>query len=263
MLLQERGLSPRHRLGQNFLHDHNILSKLVDASDVQTGDLVLEIGPGTGSLTEELLERGCEVVACELDRGLVGLLHDRFGDSISLIEGDCLTKKQLHPEVVERLAGRPWRLVSNLPYQIASPLLVTLLTSHPECLGSVVTIQHEVAQRLMAQVDTKAWGVLSILVQRIAEVSLVTKVPNTCFWPQPKVTSACVKVVPEAKRKSQDNEEFGKFVTSLFSNRRKQLGSILGRDHKFPKSISADARPSTLPIKQLELLYESVRTSKD
>ena len=262
-MLQERGLSPRHRLGQNFLHDHNILSKLVDASDVQPGDLVLEIGPGTGSLTEELLARGCEVVACELDRGLVGILQDRLGDSIKLIHGDCLIKKQLHPEVIDQLADGPWRLVSNLPYQMASPLLVTLLTSHPECLGSFVTIQHEVAQRLMAKVGTSGWGVLSILVQRLAEVSMITKVPNTCFWPQPKVTSACVKVIPHAMSKNQGNDGFGKFITSLFSNRRKQLGTILGRDHDFPENILADARPSTLTIDQLEKLYETVKTSAD
>ncbi len=239
------------------------MSKLVDASGVQSGDVVLEIGSGTGSLTEELLARGCKVVACELDQGLVGILHERFGDSITLIQGDCLVKKQLHPEVIEQLAGRSWRLVANLPYQIASPLLVTLLSSHPECLGSVVTIQHEVAQRLMAKVGTASWGVLSILVQRLAEVSMITKVPNTCFWPQPKVTSACVKVIPRAICKPNTDDEFGIFITSLFSGRRKQLGSILGRDHKFPESITADARPSTLTIEQLELLYESVRTSAD
>jgi len=262
-MLQERGLSPRHRLGQNFLHDHNILSKLVDASDVQAGDVVLEIGPGTGTLTDELLIRGCEVVACELDPGLVGILQDRFGDSIKLIQGDCLVKKQLHPEVVELLAGRPWRLVSNLPYQVASPLLVTLLTSYPECLGSFVTIQHEVAQRLMAKVGTSAWGVLTILVQRLAKVSMITKVSNTCFWPQPKVNSACVRVIPHARSKTQSNEGFGKFITSLFSSRRKQLGTILGRDHDFPDNILADARPSTLTIDQLERLYETVKTSAD
>lgn len=224
---------------------------------------MLEIGPGTGSLTEELLVRGCEVVACELDRGLVGLLQDRFGDSIKLVEGDCLVKKKLHPEVSDLLAGRPWKLVSNLPYQLASPLLVTLLTSHSECLGSYVTIQHEVAMRLMAHVGSSAWGVLSILVQRHAEVSMITKVPNTCFWPQPKVTSACVKVIPHAKSKVQGSEGFGKFVTSLFSNRRKQLGTILGRDHDFPDTIPADVRPSTLTIDQLEILYKTVKTSAD
>ena len=243
------------------MHDHNILSKLVDASEVQSGDIVLEIGPGTGSLTEELLFRGCEVVACELDRGLFGLLKDRFGDSIRLIQGDCLIKKQLNPEVVEQLTGRSWRLVANLPYQVASPLLVTLLMSHPDCVGSVVTIQHEVAQRLMARSGTASWGVLSILVQRLADVSLITKVSNTCFWPQPKVTSACVKVIPHRGRKLESSKEFALFITSLFSNRRKQLGSILGRDFKFPETIAADARPSTLTIEQLELLYESFRTS--
>lgn len=260
-MLQERGLSPLHRLGQNFLHDHNILTKLVDGSGVQEGDTVLEIGPGTGSLTEELLERGCDVIACEIDQGFVTLLQDRLGQSIHLIQGDCLLKKQLHPEIVTALGDRPWRLVSNLPYQIASPLLVTLLTSHPNCLSSVVTIQQEVAQRLMAKVDSSAWGVLSILVQRLAEVSLITKVPNTCFWPQPKVMSACVKVTPNAKSKSNDNAEFATFITMLFASRRKQLGSILGRDHAFPDGVSQDARPSTLTIAQLELLHESVRTS--
>ena len=260
-MLQERGLSPIHRLGQNFLHDQNILSKLVDASGVQKGDTVLEIGPGTGSLTEELLERGCDVVACEIDQGLATLLQDRLGQSIHLIHGDCLVKKKLHPEIVAALGDRSWRLVSNLPYQIASPLLVSLLSNHPNCLGSVVTIQQEVAQRLMAKVDTSAWGVLSILVQRLADVSLITKVPSTCFWPQPKVTSSCVKVIPHAKSKSQDNTEFGTFVTKLFAGRRKQLGTILGRDQKLPEGIFQDARPSTLTIAQLESLHESVKTS--
>jgi 16S rRNA (adenine1518-N6/adenine1519-N6)-dimethyltransferase len=260
-MLEGYGLSPLHRLGQNFLHDHNILNKLVDASGVIEGDLVLEIGPGTGTLTETLLDRGCSVIACELDRGLAGLLEDRLGDSITLIHGDCLEKKQLNKEVAAKLGDRNWRLVANLPYQIASPLIVDILTHHPNCLGQFVTIQYEVAQRLMASVDSKDWGVLSILVQRLANVSIITKAPNTCFWPQPKIMSACVAIVPNQNAK-RIQDGFAQFVTSLFSKRRKQLGSILGRDFPFPDGISAEQRPSTLSIHQLELIYEISQSNK-
>ena len=261
-MLEAYGLSPLHRLGQNFLHDHNILNKLLDASGVAEGDVVLEIGPGTGTLTETLLERGCTVVACELDKGLTELLTDRLGDSITLIHGDCLQKKQLNKEVVDALGDRKWRLVANLPYQIASPLIVSLLSNHPNCLGQFVTIQYEVAQRLLAKVDSENWGVLSILVQRLADVSLITKAPNTCFWPKPKITSACVGIVPTTFESLPNNKEFALFVTALFAKRRKQLGSIIGRDRELPEGIQADARPSTLTIEQLEMLFQIVKTLK-
>jgi len=259
-MLDEYGLSPLHRLGQNFLHDHNILNKLIDASDVQEGDVIVEIGPGTGALTEVLLERGCTVIACELDKGLTGLLRDRFGDSIELIHGDCLCKKHLNPELVDAIGAQQWKLVANLPYQIASPLIVDVLTNQHGCLGQFITIQYEVAQRLMAQVDSKDWGVLSILVQRLGTVSLITKVPNTCFWPQPKIRSACVCILP--KQNAPIEREFALFVTMLFASRRKQLGSIVGRELQFPQGVTAEMRPSTLTIAQLEELYKIVRTSK-
>ena len=254
-MLDERGLSPRHRFGQNFLHDHNVLSKLVDAAGLEEGDLVLEVGPGTGTLTEVLLEKGCRVVACEIDRGLSDLLEDRLGDSIQLIRGDCLHKHHLNEEINAALADEPWKLVSNLPYQIASPLIVDLLANHPGCAGEFVTIQLEVAQRLLAKVNTSAWGVLSILTQRLADVSLITKVSPTCFWPPPKITSACVSIVRRVSLPIGENASFAKFVTRLFSARRKQLGTILGRDTTLPEGIAASARPSTLTIEQLEHLW--------
>ncbi|MDP7005465.1 MAG: 16S rRNA (adenine(1518)-N(6)/adenine(1519)-N(6))-dimethyltransferase RsmA [Phycisphaerales bacterium] len=260
-MLQEYGLSPLHKLGQNFLHDHNILNKLVDFSKVNEGDLVLEVGPGTGGLTEVLLERGCRVIACELDKGLTELLKDRFGKSINLVHGDVLFRKQLNSQVVEEIGSQQWKLVANLPYQIASPLIVDVLSNHHNCLGLYITIQHEVAMRLMAEVDSSDWGVLSILVQKLSNVSLITKVPNTCFWPQPKITSACVAITPKSDSKKKSNEEFNKFVTMLFSKRRKQLGSILGRDMEYPIGILESSRPSTLTIDQLESLYEVVKNA--
>jgi len=262
-MLDAYGLSPLHKLGQNFLHDHNILTKLVDSSGASEGDLVVEIGPGTGTLTEALLDRGCRVIACELDRGLAGLLQDRFGNSIELIHGDCLKSKHLNQEVVKHIGSDQWRLVANLPYQIASPLLVDVLANHSNCLGQFVTIQYEVSRRLMADVNSSDWGVLSILVQRLAVVSLITKVPNTCFWPQPKITSACVKVLPKNVNNSIPHAEFAKFVTRLFASRRKQLGSIVGRKLCFPDGVTAEMRPSTLSISQLEELYTIVKISGD
>ena len=259
-MLDEYGLSPLHRLGQNFLHDHNILTKLVDASAIQENDLVVEVGPGTGALTEVLLERGCRVIACELDKGLTGLLRDRYGDSIKLIHGDCIKKKKLNEEIVHAIGTQEWRLIANLPYQIASPLLVDILTNHRTCLGQYVTVQYEVAQRLMAKVDSPEWGVLSILVQRLANVSLITKVPNSCFWPRPKIMSACIRIEPNGLSQ-MPFPDFAPFVTQLFSQRRKQLGSILGRNLKFPEGVTAQMRPSTLTIPQLELLCTLVKTS--
>src|SRR5690606_14845366 len=109
----------------------NLVVKLVDEARVGPGELVLEVGPGTGTLTEELLARGCEVVACELDRGLAALLRDRLGanDRFTLVEGDCLGgKRHVSPAVVEALGGRPFVLVANLPYGAATPLMLALLT---------------------------------------------------------------------------------------------------------------------------------------
>ena len=257
-MLAARGLSPRHKLGQNFLHDHNILGKLVDAAEVSSGDVVLEIGPGTGTLTETLVERGCEVIACELDTGLADLIEERLGSRVRLVRGDCMSKRTLNPEVLSAIDGRQFKLVANLPYQVASPLIVELFTHCKNCEGQFVTIQYEVAQRLLAQVDSEDWGVLSILVQRLADVELITKAPPTCFWPQPKVVSACVALFPNKNKSDIDDDEFATFVASLFAKRRKQIGTILGRRTILPEDISPDARPSTFTIEQLERLFKQV-----
>ncbi len=133
-ILSERGLRPRKRFGQNFLHDQNQILKLVDAASIGPGELVLEVGPGTGALTEALLDRGASVIACEIDRDLAAILGERFGGRINLIVGDCLKgQRELNDDVAAAISGRRFRLVANLPYQIASPLMAALLMDHPHC----------------------------------------------------------------------------------------------------------------------------------
>ncbi|MGA1393848.1 MAG: ribosomal RNA small subunit methyltransferase A, partial [Phycisphaerales bacterium] len=163
-ILSERGLRPRHRFGQNFLIEPMHLRRLVEAASIAAGDAILEVGPGTGTLTEELLASGARIVASEIDRDLASLLRERFGDVIQLVEGDVLSaKRSIAAEVTGSMGGREFKLVSNLPYQIASPLLA-ILASDPRCLGCFVTVQREVADRLGAGPGKSDYGPLSVVV---------------------------------------------------------------------------------------------------
>ena len=252
-LLAARGLTPRHRFGQNFLHDHGKILELVDAADLQPGEAVLEVGPGTGALTECLLEREVRVIAVEIDRDLAGLIRDRFGNRITLVEGDCLAKgRRLAPEVVSALDGSAFKLVANLPYQAASPLMASLLMHHPECCGQWVTIQKEVVDRLVANPGTKAWGPLTAIVRAFASARRIAILPPGCFWPAPKVTSAMAELRPcPQKSRPSDPDGFARFVTKLLSQRRKQIGGILGRDVTASLAIEPQTRAETLSAEQL------------
>lgn len=251
-LLASRGLRPRHRFGQNFLIEPVHLRALLARSGAASGDLVLEVGPGTGVLTDLLVDAGVEVVACEIDRDLASLVAERFGDRIRLVVGDALpSKRTLSPPVVEALAGRPFRLVANLPYAIASPLLA-VLAGTPGFGGGGATIQREVADRLAASPGSRAYGPLSVVVQSRFTVERIAELPPGCFWPPPEVTSAMVRLspleVPLVEASALDG--FGRFVGTIFGRRRKQLGSILGRDRELPSGIDADMRPERLSVAQ-------------
>lgn len=270
-ILAQHGLSPRKALGQNFLLDHNLIRKLVDASGVGAGDVVLEVGPGTGTLTEELLSRGCRVIACELDHGLARMLRARLASptagSITLIEGDCLEGKHaLHEELTRTLremtgesmgkspgadGGRGFRLVANLPYGAASPLMTTLLASWKNCLSMHVTIQREVADRLLARPGTNEYGTLGIIAQAAAEISLVATLPPECFWPRPDVKSAMVSIVRRDVALTDDLPRLAACCQKVFGQRRKQIGSVLGRGFAFPAGIEASQRAEQLSVQQL------------
>lgn len=279
-MLEERGLSPRKAFGQNFLIDHNLIRKLVDASGVGPGDVVLEVGPGTGTLTEELLSRGCFVVAAEIDRGLAQLLRERFGpmgERFVLVEGDCLDGKKALADplmtavnaMIDRAArgkanpGRVFRLVSNLPYGAGTSVMAILLADHPNCVGQAVTIQKEVAERLLAPAGSRDFGPVSVLAQAVAEMKLVATLPPECFWPRPDVTSAMATLARRERPLTGEPRALLDIAQRIFERRRKQLGGALaglvGNEFEFPDGIGRTMRAEQLSIAQFVALADAIR----
>jgi 16S rRNA (adenine1518-N6/adenine1519-N6)-dimethyltransferase len=205
--------------------DGNLLRLLAEAGEIRRGQTVIEVGPGTGSLTEELLAAGARVVAVEIDRDLAQLLRDRIGDraDFTLIEADALDGKHaLCPELRELIAGatEPVSLVANLPYQIASPLVIEMLIAGVELLA--FTVQREVAQRLKAVAGDDQYGPLSVMANLLAEVEILRRIPPQAFWPAPKIESSLVRM-RRHDRLGNDAAEFSRFVHSVFSYRRKMI----------------------------------------
>ena len=267
-ILDSRGISPKKSLGQNFLIDHNLIRKLVDAARLAPGDLVLEVGPGTGTMTEELLARGAEVVACELDDHLAAMLAERArtidgGARLTIVHADCLEKddgeKRLNRQVRGILHHRPFALVSSLPYGAGTPLLSTLLLHHPECSRMAATVQREVADRILAPPGTRDRGGLSVVAQALCDARRIATAPPECFWPRPDVTSAMVLLERRERPLTPEPLRLSEFCRRLFASRRKQLGAILGRATPWPAGIDPAARPEALTVEQIETLRLAVR----
>lgn len=270
-LLAMAGHEPKKALGQNFLIDHNLIRKLVDASGVLSGDLVLEIGPGTGALTVELLERGCQVIACELDRDFVRVLDETLGQQfpefLNLIEGDCLANKRaVHDQIIDSIDGREFKLVANLPYHAATPLMLALMTQHPNCIGMYTTIQHEVVERFGASPNSKTYGTISIIAQCLGNVGTVAKLAPGCFWPQPSVGSAMMRWDRFAESNQIEDPEWwatmADMVQSLFQRRRKKLAGSVKTMTKtpidWPDGVSPDARIDALSPNQVNALCKAI-----
>jgi 16S rRNA (adenine1518-N6/adenine1519-N6)-dimethyltransferase len=246
-LLAARGIQLTKSLGQNFLHDGNQLRRIIEAAELGKTDKVLEIGPGLGPLTELLLETAGEVLAIEKDARLVEFLRDRF--VISKLKTQNSKFDLLHADALEFLKHESrdwndWKLVANLPYSVASPILVELAGGAHPPQKIVATLQLEVAQRLMARAGDKDYGVLTLLVQLDFEPCDSFKIPKGCFFPEPDVDSACVildrrvtPLLPEDQR-----ETFVKIVKRAFSQRRKMMLKLLREDWPVEKLEQAFAK---------------------
>ena len=270
-ILARAGSEPRQRFGQNFMIDQNLVRLVADAGIVAPADVVIEVGPGTGTLTEELLSRGGEVVAVEIDRDLAAALRDRFGsnDRFHLIEGDALAGKHgINEELKGRLAAvsqaaRPRKLVANLPYNIASPLVIDLLIEGIDLLA--FTVQKEVADRLRARAGSDAYGPLSAMAQLLSRVELLRTLPPQAFWPPPKIDSALVRLTRD-DRLGPAARDFSRFVHQLFSFRRKTLRRALaqaGYDGAArvlaAQQIDPQHRPEVLTPEQLLALFRALK----
>src|SRR5450432_439911 len=258
-LLAAIDAEPRKRFGQNFMIDQNLVRVVAEAGMISPRDVVIEVGPGTGTLTEELLARAGKVIAIEIDRDLAKLLRERFGanEKFELIEGDALAGKHELNEVMHaRIAAVPrtacYKLVANLPYNIASPLVIEMLIAGVDLLA--FTVQKEVADRLRATVNDDAYGPLSVVAQMLSRVEVLRTLPPQVFWPAPKIESALVRMTRE-NRLADRAADFSKFVHEIFGFRRKTLRkaiSLAGHDVKLLEKCGIDPqlRPENLTPEQ-------------
>ncbi len=255
-LLNAYGIRPKKRYGQHFLHDSHQMDRVVAAAGIVPGDVVLEVGPGTGALSEHILERGAKLVAVEVDRDLQPILEnqlaERFGDRVTLIFDDVLSGKHtINPTVRQAMGTRDFKLISNLPYNIASPLLANLATKRLGMSMAVVTIQREVAARLMASPGSKEYGPFGVIMEAMCHVQRVASVSSGCFWPEPNVESMVIRLNRRNPPLTDDPDALAALIHRLFTKRRKQLGTILGRTTTLPADISPSARPDQLSVAQL------------
>lgn len=242
-LLSSAGVSPNKRLGQHFLIDLNLMRMLVETANIQKEDVVLEVGCGTGSMTEALAEKASRVIAVELDRNLSEIAGKQLAKSenIEIINTDILESKNTLSQTVTKaldLAGKkyPGRilLVANLPYSAASPVIMNLVTGPTTADGMYATVQKEVADRMTAAPESSDYGILSIFLNATGDVKTIRTLKPAVFWPPPKVDSAMVGFVRNKAKSDRiaNMELFSKIVHLFMGHRRKTLLSCskLARD---------------------------------
>ena len=238
-LFEAHGLQAKSKLGQNFLIDLNLLDLIVRTAELDKTDAVLEVGTGTGSLTARLSDHAAVVVTVEVDTSIAPVARQVIGErpNVRFVFGDALAgKNNLNPEMLAAwdeaatASGCTRRkLVANLPYVIATPLVTNLLIARTDIERMVVMVQWEIAERMRAAAGTKDYNSMSVLVQSVADVEVVRKVAPTNFHPRPKVDSAIVLIRPNPEKRAKvgDVAKFRTFLRDLYTQRRKNLRQAL------------------------------------
>ena len=229
-VLQKYNFSFQKKFGQNFLIDTHVLDKIIQSANITKDDMVLEIGPGIGTMTQYLADAAREVTAVEIDDALIPILQDTLKewDNVSVIHGDIL-KTDIRKIADEKNQGRPIKVVANLPYYITTPIIMGLFESHVPVDSITVMVQKEVADRMQVGPGTKDYGALSLAVQYYAKPYIVANVPPNCFMPRPKVGSAVIRLerYEEPPVKVKDEKLMFRIIRASFNQRRKTLANGL------------------------------------
>lgn len=225
-VIQKHGFRFQKKYGQNFLIDTHVLDKIVSAAGVTKDDLVLEIGPGIGTMTQYLAEAAREVVAVEIDKNLIPILEETLSeyDNVTILNEDIL-KVDIAALAEEKNGGKPIKVVANLPYYITTPIIMGLFESGVPLDNITIMVQKEVADRMQVGPGTKDYGALSLAVQYYAKPEIVANVPPNCFIPRPNVGSAVIRLTryPEPPVKVEDPKKMFALIRASFNQRRKTL----------------------------------------
>lgn len=225
-VLQKYNFTFQKKFGQNFLIDTHVLDKIIRSAEITKEDMVLEIGPGIGTMTQYLACAAGKVVAVEIDKALIPILEDTLEgyENVQIINDDVL-KVDITKLVEEENGGRPVKVVANLPYYITTPIIMGLFESHVPLKSITVMVQKEVADRMQVGPGTKEYGALSLAVQYYASPYIVANVPPNCFMPRPKVGSAVIRLerYEQPPVKVEDEKLMFRIIRASFNQRRKTL----------------------------------------
>ena len=270
-IMDKYHITANKNLGQNFLIDDDTVSGIVDAANVSKDNLIIEIGPGLGTLTKELLDRAGKVICIELDKRMIEILNDRFSmyDNFKVLNDDVL--KVNLKELIEKEKVKTTKIVANLPYYITTPIIMKLLEERLDIETITVMIQKEVADRLVTKPGTGDTGAITYAIHYYTNPKRVLEVPNTAFIPEPKVNSTVInlEVLKEPKVAVKDEKKLFEVIKTAFMQKRKTLLNALANSNKYGSkeqicktlellSIDNRVRPEKLTLEEFAKIADEI-----